>query len=228
MRMSLEREKIISEQKKKPRRLEDVVEMLKKENSREEIERLTKEVYTLIKIKFLEAGGVFYDDVSKFYKNLKGDFVVRVENPEVVIDSVIKRDDYEILPKGNYPNAVEWRSDYGLRGLRDAFMEGTGMLGGLVSLVGFKEGKDIEVSDVSAEEKDMFGRERGLVRVAKGTVHPRDVQFVILRLPVSYFPEGELTEREKKDIQKFNPPYLFRGFAFNESAEAGKEERVAA
>lgn len=221
-------EKLSFEKEEKSRRLEDVVELLKTETDRGKMERLTKEAYSLIKIKFLEEGGVFYDDINEFYGNLKGDFVVRMEDPERLIHSVAKHEDLEVSPRKDYPNVVEWRNDYGSVGLRDAFLEGTGMLGGMVTVFGFREGDDIEVSDVRAEEKDVFGRERGLVRIAKGVVHPEDLQFIILRMPVSFFPEGEITPQEKKDIQKHGQSYIFRGFAFNESAEPAKEERIAA
>ena len=81
---------------------------------------------------------------------------------------------------------------------------------------------------VGEEEKEMFGRERGLVRIAKGKAHPEDMQFVILRLPIECFPEDEITSQERTSIQKHNQHYIFRGFAFNESAETAKEERPAA
>ncbi len=224
----MKREKLLFEQEEKGRRLEDVIELLKEENDEERAEELTKEAYSLIKIKFLEEGGVFYDDINEFYDNLRGDFIVRMESPERLIHSVARHEDLEIRPKKDYPNAVEWRSNYGSVGLRDAFLEGTGMLGGMVTVFGFREGEDIEVSDVEEREKNVFGRERGFVRIAKGVVHPEDMQFIVLRLPVDFFPEDEITLQEKKDIQKHGQSYIFRGFAFNESAEPAKEEKVAA
>ncbi|MFH0712433.1 MAG: hypothetical protein V2A55_01035 [Candidatus Jorgensenbacteria bacterium] len=226
--MKIEKEKLFFEQEEKSRRLEDVMDLLKTETDEEKIKELTKEAYPLIKIRFLESGGVFHDDIEELYHGLRGNFIVRMDSPERVVSSIGTHEDLRILPKKDHPNAVEWRSEYGSIGLQDAFSEGTGMLGGLITVIGFKKGRDIKVGDVGEEEKDMFGRERGLVRVAKGRVHPKDVQFVILRLPTDCFPEEEITPQEKMDIQKRNRHFIFRGFAFNESAKPAREERIAA
>jgi len=226
--MKIGREKLIFEQEEKSRRLDEVMELLKKEVDEEKTKELTKEAYSLIKIRFLESGGVFYDDINEFYHDLRGNFVVRMESPERVVNSVGMHKDLKISPQKDHPNVVEWRSEYGSVGLRDAFLEGTGMLGGLITVIGFRKGKGIRVSDVGEEEKEMFGRERGLVRIAKGKAHPEDMQFVILRLPIECFPEDEITSQDRTSIQKYNQHYVFRGFAFNESAETAREERLAA
>ncbi len=223
--MKLKKEKISLMKEDELLNLDEILELLGRETRREEIERLTKETYSLIKIKFLEAGGLFYEDINQLYKNLKGNFIVRVESPTALVELITKHKDLEISPSGNYPNAVEWRPEFEARGLRDAFIEGGAMLGGLVTLVGFRENKETKVEDVSVEEKNVFGRKRDLVRIAKGRVHPEDVQFVILRMPIKYFPAEEITPQEQKDIQKYHQPYIFRGFAFNESAAAAKEKK---
>ena len=226
--MKFEKENLILEQEEKSRQLDEVMESLKTETDEEKIKVLTREAYVLIKIRFLESGGVFYDDINELYRGLRGSFVVRMESPDRVVSSVGMHKDLKVSPKKDHPNAVEWRSEYGSIGLRDAFSEGTGMLGGLITVIGFRKGKGIRVSDVGEEEKEMFGRERGLVRIARGKAHPEDMQFVILRLPVECFPEDEITSQERTSIQKHNQHYIFRGFAFNESAETAREERLAA
>lgn len=185
----------------------------------------------------LEAGGTYHEDVNEVYEAARGTtFLVRREDPEKVLLALTEHQDLEINPKPTlgqiYANCAEWRYDIGDRGLKNAFLEGHAELGGLVTVVGFKKGNDIEIAPVeSNQELGSSILDHDLVRAAQGYVHPDEIKFVVLRIPAGYLTEDNMSAREKKIISaELAKPQdqrkviqIFRGFAFNELAEKIKQ-----
>jgi hypothetical protein len=185
-----------------------------------------------------EIGGIYRENVNEVYEAASGqNLIVRRENPEILVETIAAGEGLELqldqeVP-GEYPNCALWRYDLGAQGLRNAFLEGHAQLGGLVTVVGFKKGAGLEITKVKPDnvQVETSDLDQNLVRIARGTVKPEDIEFVILRAPAGYLPENELTEQERakleknlKDNERREPVQIFRGFAFNEAAEKLKEK----
>ncbi len=169
-----------------------------------------------------EAGGRAYESVDDLYKNFRGNLLVRREDPMMLVSALLNREsvklpiDKNIAADGEaYPNCANW-SGYGdNRGLQTAFMEGHSSVGKdqLITVVGFKEGRGLNVKGVSSEERVPGGLDREFVRVAEGVIDPEDIEFVVVRASKDSFPEDFLTPEERQS----DSPYAFRGFDFSES-----------
>lgn len=171
-----------------------------------------------------EAGGRPYEDINDLYKNFRGNFLVRREDPMKLAGALLGREpiplsfDRDLSGDGRmYPNCAHW-SGYGdNRGLQNAFMEGHASVGQgqFIAVVGFKEGKGLKVRDVDADERIPGGLDREFVRVAEGAIDPKDVAFIAMRVNKDSFPD----DFEDQADQKSESPYLFRGFDFSQAEE---------
>ncbi|MCL4404178.1 hypothetical protein M1432_02450 [Patescibacteria group bacterium] len=176
-----------------------------------------------------EAGGRPYEDINEFYKNFRGNFLVRREDPMKLAAALLGHEsiplafDRDLAADGRmYPNCARW-SGYGdNRGLQNAFMEGHASVGQgqLIAVVGFKEGKDLKIRGVDDEENIPGGLDREFVRVAEGAIDPEDVAFIAMRVSKDSFPD----DFEDQADQKSESPYLFRGFDFSQSAEESSSQ----
>lgn len=174
--------------------------------------------------------GIFFDDVGSIYPLIEGRVLVRRENVETVMQSLLRGENININPMGLYPNVAWWDMAHGSEGLKNAFLEGRAHLNGIVAVVGFEPSDMLAVVDQKdiPDEPGVFRGANGVeldrrfVASAHGTVESSDVRFVILRFPYQYFPEKEMTDAEIEGGDK-NPQgklqYIFRGVYLPKTTE---------
>lgn len=169
-------------------------------------------------------GGIYHQDVNEIYSQFRNEkLLVRREDPRKVVSFLSNKQDLPITFDKNvgeqYANCAEWSYEEGVEGLRNAFIEGHTHLGGLVTVLGFKKGKDLTISDIPEYNKEWFGLNRRLVRSAEGIVHQQDIQFITIRIPITLVSEHMLTADEQEkfqadDVAHRKSNYIFRGFTF--------------
>lgn len=175
-----------------------------------------------------ESPGVFYEDVGAMYPMVHERILVRREDVETVMHSVLEGNNIDIDPKGTYPNVAWWNVARGSEGLKNAFLEGRAHMDGIVAVVGFEQNDTLSVIDQKdiPDEPGMFrgadGTEldRRFVASARGAVRSDDVRFVVFRFPYHQFPESEMLDSEIEGGDK-NPhgklQHIFRGILFPKS-----------
>ncbi len=205
--------------------------------SLEKRQELVRYALETLKDSFAESGGSYHQDINEVYEIAQGNsLIVRRHDLEKLVEAITNHTDLEISPDPNvgeaYPNCAEWKYDLGPRGLQNALLEGHAQLGGLVTVAGFKKGGSLEIKSVNTE--NISGLDRDLVRFVRGRVHPEEIEFIVLRIPATLLPQGELTpfeqkmlEREvKKPKERQKIIQVFRGFTFNEFEQKYREKLV--
>lgn len=174
--------------------------------------------------------GILYNDVGTMYPLIKGGILVRREDIETVMHSLLENQNINIEPKGLYPNVAWFDPAYGSAGLKNAFLEGRAQLNGVVAVVGFEPSDMLAVvdqKDIPDEPGVFSGRageelDRRLVASAHGVVSHDDISFVVFRFPFQHFPERDMTDEEVLGGDK-NPngklQYIFRGVHFHKTSE---------
>jgi len=175
--------------------------------------------------------GILYNDVGTMYPLIKGGILVRRENIETVMHSLLENQNINIEPKGLYPNVAWFDPAHGSAGLKNAFLEGRAQLNGVVAVVGFEPSDMLAVvdqKDIPDEPGVFSGRageelDRRLVASAHGVVSHDDIRFVVFRFPFQHFPERDMTDEEVLGGDK-NPngklQYIFRGILFQKTSES--------
>jgi hypothetical protein len=168
-------------------------------------------------------GGEFASDVNNVYKKYQDNYsdplVVRREDPEKVAQLVDGKDiDLKFDPKvvgdrgDKYANCAIW--PYGknpVAGIKNAFLEGRGMAGPLVTLTAVKANTGNTNLETPKDFKMKVGDiEREAVRIFSGSINKEDLKFIILRIQKEFFPQENLTEQEIKT----NPKQIFRAIEF--------------
>lgn len=159
--------------------------------------------YELIRDYFLSHGAHEEKDWAKelsdlSYKNKN--ILVRRENPKKIFQFLGGDEDFSVGFSDQYgkePNAALLGND--MSGLRLALAGGFGKLGkgSAVFTVGFKPSPQMEVGDIPAGEYVNFsGSDRKLVKMVDGKTPPENVEFVLLRIPRTLFPEKHMTDWE--------------------------------
>lgn len=209
--------------------LEEKIKQLKdKDFNKEDPERykeLCYQTYKDFSSFLIENGGEFASDVNNVYKKYQDSYsdplVVRREDPEKVAQLVDGKDlDLSFDPKvvgdrgDKYANSAIW--PYGknpVAGIRNAFLEGRGMAGPMVTLTAIKADPDNTNIETPENAKMKVGDiEREAVRIFSGNVSKEDLRFIILRIQKDFFPEENLTEQELKT----NPKQIFRAIEFEQ------------
>lgn len=179
-----------------------------------------------------ETGAVEFSNLSEMYAALRGTgkMIVRREDPERVLELTVDQSPVSIdFPPGDrYSNAVEWESGLGPTGLSNAYLEGYGHINGAVTVIGFKKGS-LDIISLPDAEQRFAGLDRTYVRSVKGEVRPNDVLFVTTRVPITAFPEKEMTEPELDLLDAYRefekngkkPPAFFvqRGFLYTKNLD---------
>lgn len=179
---------------------------------------------------------VEFSNISQMYSALRGTgkMIVRREDPERVLELTVDETPVAIdFPPGErYSNAVEWESGLGSIGLSNAYMEGYGHINGAVTVIGFKRGT-LDIVSLPDAEQRFAGLDRTYVRSVKGTVAPEDLLFVATRVPITAFPESEMTEPELDLLDAYRefekngkkPPAFFvqRGFLYTKNLETAAQ-----
>jgi hypothetical protein len=189
----------------------------------EKYKSASKQTYKDIAGFLWDKGGEFVTDVNKIYREYGANgrtlLIVRREDPEKVLslseggDVSLTFDPQVVGDRGDkYVNCAIW--PYGrnaVSGIKNAFLEGRGMAGPLVTVVGVRQNpanNQVEMAkDAMTEVGDI---ERDAVRIVSGTLKKEDLAFIIVRIQKDYFPTENLVEAEKNDQVK----QIFRGFTF--------------
>lgn len=172
---------------------------------------------------FLAHGAELISDVNKIYHRYqtseKDALIVRREDPEKVTGLMADRPiDLAFDPKvsgdrgDKYANCAVW--PYGaspVAGIRNAFLEGRGMAGPIVTLTAIRPNPENTTVETPSDHLMKVGDiNREAVRIVSGQIEKADLEFVILRMPREFFPEENLTEEELK----VKPTQIFRAFDF--------------
>lgn len=200
----------------------------KLKNSREnlsldEYKKISFQTYKNLAGFLIENGGNIVSDINQIYqkynKQMSNPLIVRREDPEKVsslvegFDISLSFDPKVVGDRGDkYVNCAIW--PYGrdlVSGIKNAFLEGRGMAGPLVTLIGVKQNdKNNKVEEADDYLKKVGTIERDAVRIASGKLTKDDLEFVVLRIQKEFFPEENMFAEEKTSEAK----QIFRGFLF--------------
>ncbi len=171
----------------------------------------------------LENGGEFVTDVNLIYKKYGNNFasplIVRREDPE----KVAALSEGQVISLAFDPNVVGDRGDKyancaiwphgkdAVGGIRNAFLEGRGMAGPLVTLIAINnDSKHTSVDEPHESLKKVGTIERDSVRIVSGEITKKELEFIILRIQKDFFPPENMTAEEKSG----NGKQIFRGIIF--------------
>ncbi|NQV12128.1 hypothetical protein HQ524_02085 [Candidatus Uhrbacteria bacterium] len=182
-------------------------------------EELVEAVVTRMHDRFIESGGQYYPDINDVLKALPNiTYIARREDPENVIDLISEDKDLKIsfgddkFSKDRYLNSVAWGPDEGVGSLKDAFIEGHGKLGNIVTVMGFETSNDLDVQILDESKTISHGRDRTRIRSTSGTVHPEDTRFVFVRVPAAQMPDHLMTDEEIDNFEdEMEKPKAKRG-----------------
>jgi hypothetical protein len=186
----------------------------------ENYKRRSAETFRELEKFITECGGRYIEDVNEIYKKYQSEsraFIARREDPERVVNLLtnknieIKFDPKVVAERGDkYANCAIW--PYGpdaIAGIRNAFLEGRGMAGPLVSLIASRNNpENVEVSKPEERMLKVDDISREAVRIVSGEIKKEDLAFIIIRMQTKFFPPEKLTDKEKEK----NLPQVFRGF----------------
>jgi hypothetical protein len=172
---------------------------------------------------FLAHGATLTSDVNKIYHRYKAgerdSLIVRREDPEKVAGLMADQPiDLSFDPKvagdrgDKYANCAIW--PYGsnpVAGIRNAFLEGRGMAGPIVTLTAIRPNPKNNSIEKPIDHLLKVGDiDREAVRIVSGQIEKDDLEFVLLRMPHEFFPKENMTEEEIKE----KPIQIFRAFNF--------------
>lgn len=219
------------------------LESLKKDFSKKLTKEQRRELYAVaynrLRDVMLAAGGEYYEDVNEAYRKLRGDYVVRREEPTRLLEAVADGRSLPIVfdPKvgHKYANAAVWRRELGTRGIESTFLEGLTSLGGIVVVTGFL-GKHLKVEELPKEYRQIHAYDRSLVRSIEGEMAPEEVRFIIAAMPAGFAPQELLTGDERHHLEedelenKKNPGdwRIFRTFLFPQGIRRAKKAQTNA
>ncbi len=186
----------------------------------------SQETYKIFADYLKKSGAKDIDDVNEIYNHFNsssGDkLIVRRENVERMINLLDNNDikmhfDPKVVYNENekYANCALW--PYGknpVTGIANSFLEGKASMGPFVSLIAILPNeKNMEVTEPRERLMNVGTISRESVRILDGTISKSDLQFIILRIPVKFFPQELLNENEKE----FKAGQIFRAFIFSDS-----------
>lgn len=184
---------------------------------------LSEQTYKDLAGFLIENGAEFITDVNELYREFSKEnnnpLIVRREDPEKVVsladgnDINLSFDPKVVGDRGDkYVNCAIW--PYGrdtVSGIKNAFLEGRGMAGPLVSLIAVKQNSKNNTIEVPDDAMLRVGTiDRDAVRIVSGKITKDDLQFIILRIQKDFFPESNLVDDEKSEGIR----QIFRGFKF--------------
>ncbi len=172
---------------------------------------------------FFKKHGGQEEDVSSIYRNYlsknEKPLIVRQEDPEKVVKLLeneaidLRFDSKVVADRGDkYANCAIW--PHGVNptaGMQNAFLEGRGMAGPLVTMIASKQNpKHNLVEDPKDKMLSTGNINRESVRIVSGQIKKEDLKFIIVRLPKKFLSSEKLREDEKNN----NLKEVFRGFVF--------------
>lgn len=175
-------------------------------------------------------GFKFEDDVNSIYKKYNNKTILmRKESPVKLLKAIIGNNPLELsfgsVTGHKYPNCALWNNADKFGGLNNAIKEGRFDLGGVVTIIGFREdpGDELEIHDIETrEQKNIGGIDRSLVRCAEGKIKPEQIEFIIMRSPADRVPYNLLSRDERDKLSDYEEipdknyvliPQVFRGFS---------------
>lgn len=192
--------------------------------SLDEYKKISFQTYKDLAGFLIDNGADFVSDINQIYqrynKQMSNPLIVRREDPEKVaslgegFDISLSFDPKVVGDRGDkYVNCAIW--PYGrdlVSGIKNAFLEGRGMAGPLVTLIGIKQNnKNNKVEEADEYLRKVGTIERDAVRIASGKLIKDDLEFIILRIQRDFFPEENMLAEEKTSEAK----QIFRGFLFD-------------
>ncbi len=198
--------------------------------NKQEKEKLIAEVFYTLKDTLLQTGAQYIEDVNEIYKKFRNDtLIVRKDDPERLLKALAQKENIVIQrnDSGEYENCALWNTHTNAQALRLAMTEGRGGRE-LTITFGFEKTPQLHVKKKTMDNvtPDYSTIDRSSARIVDGCIHPEDIRFVVLRMPVSYFPESEMNDKEIEDLEEYQdslaehphqipqPRYVFRGFTF--------------
>jgi hypothetical protein len=184
-------------------------------------QRRSTEIFREMQKFIEEAGGQYIENINEIYQkyqNLNQEFLIAWrEDPEKVAKLLADKDislqfDPKVTIEKNdkYANCAIW--PYGqnaVSGIKNAFLEGRGMAGPLVTLIATKNNpNNIKLTKPKEHLMKVGDISREAVRIVSGKLTKNDLKFIIIRMQKKFFPEEKLTEKERAD----NIHQVFRGF----------------
>ena len=173
---------------------------------------------------FFRKNGGREEDVNSIYhrylSRVSKPLIVRREDPERVARLIEDEDiDLNFDPKvvsgrgDKYANCAIWPHGHSsTAGMKNAFLEGRGMAGPLVTIMASRQNpKHNLIEDPKNKMLNVGNIDRESVRIVSGQIKKDDLEFIIVRLPKKFLSPEKLTEEEKKN----NLNEVFRGFSFN-------------
>ncbi|NCT54493.1 hypothetical protein GW758_00865 [Candidatus Falkowbacteria bacterium] len=172
---------------------------------------------------FFKKNGGKEEDVSSIYRNYLSKngkpLIVRREDPEKVVRLIENEDiDLSFDPKvvadrgDKYANCAIW--PHGVNptaGMQNAFLEGRGMAGPLVTMMASRQNSQHNLIEDPKDKMLNTGNiNRESVRIVSGQIKKEDLEFIIVRLPKKFLSPEKLSEEEKNN----NLKEVFRGFTF--------------
>ncbi len=174
-----------------------------------------------------------FANVTTMYHELSsGPLVVRREDPDRLMEAVLKEAPLSIQFDGNLPyaNSVVWDPDRdGPRGLDNAILEGYGHRDYVVLVYGFEKPEDFFLEKHEQSQQSFAGMDRSRVRAAAGFVPPENIRFITMRVPIKGFPEERMTEEEKDSLWEYEneegskPRFIYRGFLMRKDEAAHRK-----
>lgn len=173
---------------------------------------MTKRAFEALCDAFKSVGAEEFGNIQELYNKIPNKTLVRREDPKKLFDLIVDKKDINldfdqkiVGDKGDaYANCAEYM---GGKGLVNAFNEGWSHLGGVTMVMGFGNGSDYTVEVPEDSTVKIGDLDRQYVRIVKGTIHDKNVKFVVIRAPQK-FVDPVSTNLEKKK-------FVFRGYLFN-------------
>jgi len=204
-------------------KLEKAAQTASTENNGKKKKELLALLYLQIQKTLIKEGATLITDVNQLYQkyNNKQILVRRGD----LIEMVKSLKDQGGIKLGfdpklgfEYNNCALWSNAWGTRGLENAFVEGWSETGGIVAVLGFRQGDNLQMKKLKENLNEPFTIDRSGVRCASGVVTKKDLEFILVRVPADRFPKVELTEHDIKLLElaegNDKPEFVFRAFAF--------------
>ncbi|MCX6799877.1 MAG: hypothetical protein NT091_01895 [Candidatus Falkowbacteria bacterium] len=174
---------------------------LSQEMSGEEQRKIIADVLSKLRESAQSQNFKWSEDVSQIYNKYKNkDLIIRREHVARIADLLEKHKDIAIdfdpTVGHAYANCTKWDGLSYDEAIRTAFLEGFSRMGGIASVVAFKNGKSLKLTDLDDKYKKVENISRRTIGSVHGIVPVSDIQFVIFQIPASLLKEDELTDDE--------------------------------
>ncbi len=195
-----------------------------------EYKKRTQETFSDL-VNFLELSGAEMvsdiNEIYNYYINGSRELAVRKDDPEKIVNLVngdnikLNFDPKVVGERGDkYANCAIWpHGPAGTSGIANAFIEGFTSAGPISTVIGvdYKKSDKLTLEDAKDKMMHLGDLNRVSVRILSGEIGLKDLEFIIVRIPRTYFAEEMMTEKEKKEDKAENKFfYIMRAFVFSD------------